>query len=213
MAGIRPWQRGRRSKSRKPEFSHRQHFPAGGLELLQVRFGLGLDVAADEWLGAAGAEGHPFPARQEKFVAVGGDEFFHRERADVLQSAAELGEQRVLFLRRKADVDAVGVKVADLFGKFLQNLAERFLFGGDQFGHQQAGEDAVLFRHVALHAQAAGFLAADDDRLALHQRADVFEADGRFMNLHAQHFRHGVHLMARGTVRTTAPVQCRFFFK
>jgi hypothetical protein len=50
---------------------HRQNFPAGGLELLQVRPGLGLDVAADERFGAAGAEGDPFPARQEKFVSVG----------------------------------------------------------------------------------------------------------------------------------------------
>jgi hypothetical protein len=36
--------------------SHRQNFPAGGLELLEVRLGFGLDVAADERFGAAGAE-------------------------------------------------------------------------------------------------------------------------------------------------------------
>ena len=39
---------------------------------------------------------------------------------------------------------------------------------------------------MAFDAQAAGFLAADDDRLAFHQRADVFEADGRLINFHAQ---------------------------
>ena len=123
-----------------------------------------------------------------------------------------LASKRVLFLRRKRDVDAVGVKVANLLGKFLENLAERFLLGGDQFGHQEAGQNAVLLRHVPLDTQAAGFFAADDDRLALHQRADVFEADGRLVDFHAEHFRHGVHLMARrhGANDRAGPVRGSF---
>src|SRR5450631_3577469 len=45
-----------------------QQLPARGIEFLQVRLGLGLDVAADERFGAASAEGHPFAVGQEKFV-------------------------------------------------------------------------------------------------------------------------------------------------
>ena len=47
-----------------PRSLHRQRFPAVGLEFLQVHLGLGLDAAADERFGAAGAEDDPFPVRQ-----------------------------------------------------------------------------------------------------------------------------------------------------
>jgi hypothetical protein len=50
-----------------PRALHRQHFPAGGLEFLQVRLGLALNVAADECFGAAGAEDDPFPVRELDF--------------------------------------------------------------------------------------------------------------------------------------------------
>jgi len=48
---------------------------------------------------------------------------------------------------------------------------------------------------VALYAQATAFFPADDDRLALHQCADVFEAHRRLVHLHTQLSRHGVHQM------------------
>ena len=50
---------------------------------------------------------------------------------------------------------------------------------------------------MTFDAQAARFFAANDDRFAFHQRADVFEADGRLINFHAKQFRDRVHLMAR----------------
>src|ERR1017187_1736910 len=91
-----------------------QQLAAGGLQLLQIRPGLRLDVAASQRLGAAGAERDPLAVRQQKFVAVGGDELFHLERADGFQTRTKFRQQRVLFLRRKAAVDAIGVKFADL---------------------------------------------------------------------------------------------------
>src|SRR5205814_1123931 len=44
-------------------------------------------------------------------------------------------------------------------------------------------------------AQAAGFLAADDDRLVLHQGPNVFETDRRLVHGHTEQRRHGVHLV------------------
>ena len=64
--------------------------------------------------------------------------------------------------------------------------------------HEQTRENAVLFRRVPFDTQAAGFFTADNDGFALHQRADVFEADGRFVDFYAENFGHGVHLMTCG---------------
>ncbi len=89
------------------------------------------------------------------------------------------------------------MKLAELFGELLENLAQRFSFGGHQLRHRQAGEDAVFFRHVTFDTESAGFFAAHDDGLAFHQCADVFEADRRFVDFHTEHVRHGVHLMTR----------------
>ena len=52
--------------------SCRQHFPAGGLQLLEVRPGLGLDVAADERFGATDAEGHPKTTLIRTLIPAGG---------------------------------------------------------------------------------------------------------------------------------------------
>ena len=82
------------------------------------------------------------------------------------------------------------------FLQLLQDSSQRFPFRRDQFGHEQAGENSVLLRHVAFHAQSAGFFAADNDRLAFHQCADVFEADRRLVDFHAEQLRDGIDLMA-----------------
>ena len=71
-------------------------------------------------------------------------------------------------------------------------------FGGDQFGHKQAGQNAVFLRHVTFDAQAAGFFAADNDGFAFHQCADVFETDRCFMNFDAEQVGDGIDLMAGG---------------
>src|SRR6266436_4559393 len=51
---------------------------------------------------------------------------------------------------------------------------------------------------MALDAQAARFFPADDDRLALHVGADVFETDRGFVHFHAEQLYHRIKLMARG---------------
>ena len=161
-----------------------------------MRGALCLEVAADYRFGAARAECHPFIIRQQEFESVRGDELLNWITIDLVESPRQFFQDRRLFVGRYGDVDSIGVKLAGLFFQIFQDAAKRLAFHRDQFGHQQAGEHAVFFRHMPTDAQSAGFLTADDDRFALHQRANVLEANRRLVNLDAEHFRNGVNLMA-----------------
>src|SRR5439155_5046112 len=167
-------------------------------KFLQLRRRFRLQVTTDQRLRAAGPEGNPLAVRQQKFVAVGRDELLDFERPDGIEAGGQLAQQRFPFLRRYWQVQPVGVELAGPLFEFLQDLTQRFPFGCDQFGHEQAGEDAVLFRHVTLDTQSAGFLASNNDRFAFHQRADVFETDWRLIDLHAEQLGDGVDLMTGG---------------
>src|SRR5580698_9247150 len=98
---------------------------------------MGLEVAANQRLCAAGADSDPLPIRQEELIAIGSDKFFHFEWADGFQPSLKLCQQCILFLRCKGDIDAVGIKVPNLFGKFSQDLAERFFLCGNEFSHEK----------------------------------------------------------------------------
>src|SRR5579863_3985391 len=71
------WRNGWRDSVDPPRNSSRQQILAGLSELFKLRDGPGLDVAPNQRLGAAGAEGHPFTVRQQEFIPVGGDELLH----------------------------------------------------------------------------------------------------------------------------------------
>ena len=92
-----------------------EEFAAGVAEFFHAGRGFRLDVTTDERFGAAGAKRHPFVIRQEEFVTVRGDEFFHLKRPDVIQPGAKFGEQRFFFVGRDGNIDAVAVKFAGLF--------------------------------------------------------------------------------------------------
>ena len=96
------------------------------------------------------------------------------------------------------DVDAVGVEFTDVFLQLLENFAEWLAFHGYEFGHEQAGENAVLFGHVTFDAEAAAFLAADNDRFTLHECAYVFEAHRSFVQWHTEMRGNGIDHMAGG---------------
>ena len=53
--------------------------------------------------------------------------------------------------------------------------------GGDHFGDEQAGDDAVFLRDVAADGEAGGLFAADGDLVGDDELADVLEADGGFV--------------------------------
>ena len=139
-----------------------QNFPTSTLQRFHTACAFGFQITPDHRFGAAGSEGNPFTVGQEEFVAVGGDEFLHGRGADLVQTLRE-SIQNGGFLRGiDVDVDTVGVEFADVFFQLLENFAEWFTFYCHEFGHEQAGEDAVLFGHVPFDAEAAAFLAAND---------------------------------------------------
>src|SRR5882762_739504 len=71
-----------------------------------------------------------------------------------------------------------GEGAADFFEELLNLFADRSAAGGDHFGDQQAGEDAVFFRDVAANGEAGAFFSAEGDFVLANELADVFEADG-----------------------------------
>src|SRR2546427_6939598 len=109
--------------------------PARRPKFLQLRCRFRFKVTADQWLRAARPEGDPLAIRQQKLVAVGRDELFHFERPDGIEAGGQLVQQGFLLLRRYSHVQPVAVKFAGLFFQLLQNPAEGFPFGCDQFGH------------------------------------------------------------------------------
>ena len=54
--------------------------------------------------------------------------------------------------------------------------------GGDHFRHQEARENAILFRQMIFNAHAGAFLAAEQNLAFIDQRANIFESHGRFEN-------------------------------
>src|SRR5450755_2179857 len=67
-----------------------------------------------------------------------------------------------------------------------QQLAEGFAVPGHQLGEEESGDGGVAFGEVEAGAEAAAFFAADEDVLFEHELADVFEADGDFVELAAE---------------------------
>src|SRR5450432_2679441 len=67
-----------------------------------------------------------------------------------------------------------------------QQLAEGFAVPGHQLGEEESGDGGVAFGEVEAGAEAAAFFAADEDVLFEHKLANVFEADGDFVELAAE---------------------------
>ena len=95
------------------------------MECLHSCGSLRLKIAADDRLRAAGAEGDPFAVWQQELVAVSRNEFIHLSVADLVQALGETLEDDGLLLGVDMDIDAVGVKFANVFLKLLQDLAQR----------------------------------------------------------------------------------------
>src|SRR5205807_394069 len=73
---------------------------------------------------------------------------------------------------------APGVVVGTVF--FLQafhQLSQALAFIGHYVGQQQSIEKAIALRQVALDADSAGLLSADEDLALQHQVTDVFESN------------------------------------
>ncbi len=91
----------------------------------------------------------------------------------------QLLSERGLHLRGQAEVLANRIEGTNLGKQFLELRAEALAAGGHHLGDQQAGDDAVLLRHVAADGEARGLFAADGDLVGNDELADVLESDRR----------------------------------
>ena len=81
------------------------------------------------------------------------------------------------------EVDAAVVMFAEFFVERGEEFAERFAVPCHEFGQKERGDRGVAFREVQAESDTAAFFAADENILFEHQFADVFEADGNFVQL------------------------------
>ena len=86
-------------------------------------------------------------------------------------------------------IDAAVVIFAKFGVQSSEQLAEGFTVPGHQLGEEESGDGGVAFGKMEAGAEAAAFFAADEDVLFEHQLADVFEADGDFVELAAESVR------------------------
>ena len=86
----------------------------------------------------------------------------------------------------EVEIDAAVVIFAEFGVQRGEEFAERFAVPGHQFREEQSGDGGVAFGKIEAGADAAAFFAADQDVLLEHELADVFEADGDFVELAAE---------------------------
>src|SRR5258705_805024 len=74
-----------------------------------------------------------------------------------------------------------------MFAKFSvqrgEEFAERFAVPCHEFGQKERGDGRVALGKIEAESDTAAFFAADENILFEHQFADVFEADGNFVQL------------------------------
>src|SRR5580693_7444252 len=74
-----------------------------------------------------------------------------------------------------------------IFAEFLvksgEELAESLSMPSHEFGEEQRGDGGIAFGEIHAGADAAAFFATDENILLEHELADVFEADGDFVEL------------------------------
>src|SRR5580704_15994089 len=79
------------------------------------------------------------------------------------------------------EVNAAVMIFAEFLVKSGEELAESLSMPGHEFGKEKRGDGGVAFGEIHAGADAAAFFATDENILLEHELADVFEADGDFV--------------------------------
>src|ERR1035441_9374572 len=114
-------------------------------------------VAAEHGLRARGTKHYPATVFQQEFIAVLGDDVPDFLPAERIQPFLKSLQELFLSFRGHEQIDAVTDDPAGPRLYLLQDAAKRPVLVRDQFGHQQARENSVLFRYMPLYAQATAF--------------------------------------------------------
>ncbi len=148
--------------------------------------GGGFGIEADEGLGARRADEDPGAVVKQKLEAVEEAGAGDAAAGEGSRGGAEKGREAIEGALRKVDIIAQGPEfAADAAIEIAELLTERSAAGGHHLRDQEAGEDAILLRDVMEDGEAGAFLAADEDAVAEDQRANIFEADRRFVDAEA----------------------------
>jgi hypothetical protein len=145
---------------------------------------VGFGIDAEKIFGSGGANHDPAGSVQVQLDAV--HVFAPRYREVEQLFELRVGEmlERFFFLPGlQIQVDATVVVFAEFGVKGAQQFAERFAVPRHQFREEQCGDRGVALGEVQTRADAAAFFATDEDILLEHQLADIFEADGYFVEL------------------------------
>src|SRR5580693_5596951 len=79
------------------------------------------------------------------------------------------------------EVNAAVMIFAEFLVKSGEELAESLSMPSHEFGEEQRGDGGIAFGEIHAGADAAAFFATDENILLEHELADVFEADGDFV--------------------------------
>ena len=77
-------------------------------------------------------------------------------------------------------------------------LAQRFAAASHHLAAQQAGENAVLLRHMAPDGKSCALFPTDNDLVLLDQLTNVFEPHGSLMQFHFVVLGQGVDQICGG---------------
>src|SRR5579871_6282706 len=83
----------------------------------------------------------------------------------------------------EVEIDAAVVILAEFLVKGSEEFAECFAMPRHQFGEEERRDGGVTLGEIHAGADAAALFAADQNILLEHKLADVFEADGDFVEL------------------------------
>jgi len=137
-------------------------------------------------LGAGWADEQPAIVAHQVLDAIARINRSQRQPSELRRRTLDkLRHERLLVEGLHMEVVARILERPDLGHHVGQHLLRRLAIMSDHLRHQQAHQHAVAFRDVALDADAAGFLAADQHILGEHQVTDIIEAHRRLVQRQA----------------------------
>src|ERR1051325_4304207 len=146
-------------------------------------------IDAKKIFRAGGADHNPAYVAEIEFDAV---EILAARDGEIQELSAfavgKIGDGFLFLAGFYVEVNSAVVILAEFGVKRGEKFAERFAVPGHEFGEKKRGDGGVTLGEIEAEADAAAFFAADQNILFEHEFADVFEADGNFVQLAIEFF-------------------------
>ena len=161
------------------------HYAGDGGENLFGRIEMvGFGVDAQQVFGAGGADHDPADVAEIELDAVHIFAIGDIEIEDLFEfRAGEMVDGLFFLAGFEIEVNAAVMIFAEFLVKSGEELAESLSMPSHEFGEEQRGDGGIAFGEIHAGADAAAFFATDENILLEHELADVFEADGDFVEV------------------------------